>query len=197
MVSVAFAGQRLHDSPPRYVVENGAVFYDFFSSRTVLMNPDLATFKVVALPPHIAGACETASDAFYAKDKGQIYYKGEVIGGADPASFEPFAEYEYAKDAARVFYQGRLLETADADTFKVLRWPREAAGAGSRSWPPRNENWSVYAVDGRHVWDQGRLMPALDGPSFMLLPNKLMKDKNGMYKDGRRIPGLDSATVRP
>jgi hypothetical protein len=195
--SAALAGQCMHGGPPRYVIEDGAISYDFFASRTVLVHPDLATFNEIPLPPHVAGACETASDAFYAKDKSQVYYKGKVIDGADPASLQPFAEFEYARDATRVFYQGRLLKNADPDTFAVLRWPVEAAESGTRFWPPRGEDWSVYAVDGHHVWDQGRLMPMLDAPSFAVLPMKLTKDKNGVYKDGKLIPGLDPATVRP
>jgi hypothetical protein len=52
-------------------------------------------------------------------------------------------------------------------------------------------------VDGHHVWDQGRLMPALHASSFIVLPMKLTEDRNGVYRDGKLVLGLDPATARP
>ena len=120
-----------------------------------------------------------------------------MVGSWLRRRFEPFTEYEYARDAAGVFYRGGLLKHADPDRFGVLRWPRAAAEPGTQFWPPRGENWSVYAVDGHHVWDQGRLMPALHASSFIVLPMKLTEDRNGVYRDGKLVLGLDPATARP
>ncbi|MGB3922027.1 MAG: DKNYY domain-containing protein [Minisyncoccia bacterium] len=56
----------------------------------------------------------------YAKDKNNIYYAcGEILKDADPNSFIDFTD-GYAKDKLTVWYLGELIEGADSATFQPL-----------------------------------------------------------------------------
>jgi len=179
--------------PPHYSIEGGGVLYDFYGAK-IRVDADTETFKAIPLPPHGLGPCESGREQIYGKDNHRVFYEGKVIAGAQPASFQPLAEYQYAKDAAAVFYRGKPLADADPATFKILEWPDETtAGQPGRVYlqRPRGERFSVYAIDSRHVWDQGRLVPGLDAATFTLLPMNYAKDKNGVYQNGRLVPSLD------
>jgi hypothetical protein len=183
--------------PPHYATGDGAVTYDFYGAKTRLAGADPATFKALPRPPHALAPCEHEADEFYGADRGHVFYEGKVVPGADPASFRPLAEYEYGADGSSVFYQGKKLEGADPASFRILLWPREAPGAKPGSVylkRPSGENFSIYAADARHVWEQGRPMPGLDAATFALLPMDYTKDKNGVYRNDRLVPGLDPST---
>jgi hypothetical protein len=172
--------------PPRYSVEGRAVVYDFYGAKTRVTGADAASFNAIPLPRHALGPCEHATDEFYGADRSHVFYQGAAISNADPASFRPLAEYEYGADAKSVFYQGKPLADADPASFRILIWPDEA----SLRRPP-GEKFSIYATDDRHVWEQGRPMPAFDAATFTLLPMSYVKDKNGVYRNDRLVPGLD------
>jgi hypothetical protein len=183
--------------PPRYSIEAGVVAYDFYGAETRLADADPATFKALSQPPHALGPCEHEGDEFYGADRNHVFYKGKVIPGADPASFRPLGEYEYGADQSSVFYQGKKLAGADPASFRILLWPRETPPAKPGSVylrRPPGENFSIYAADARHVWEQDRLMPDRDAATFTLLPMDYTKDKNGVYRNDRLVPGLDPKT---
>jgi hypothetical protein len=174
---------------PHYSIAAGAVVYDFYGAKTRLAEVDAANFKAIPLPQHALGPCEHAEDEFYGADRSHVFYEGGAIPGADPVSFRPLAEYEYSEDGKSVFYRGQILPGADPASFRILIWPDDA----SLKRPP-GEKFSIYAVDARHVWEQGRLMPAFDAATFTLLPMNYVRDKNGVYRNDRLVPGLDPRT---
>lgn len=171
--------------------------YDSYGVKTRLAGADPATFQVIPLPPHLLRPCEHAADEFYGADRDHVFYQASIIGGADPANFRPLAEYEYGEDRNAVFYHGKKLEGADPASFRLLLWPGETApatpGAVFLKRPP-GEEFSIYAVDKRHVWEQGRVMPDRDPATFELLPMNYTKDRNGVYRNDRLVPGLDPKT---
>lgn len=171
--------------PPHYSIAGGAVIYHFYGAKIRVAGAD-GDFKAVPLPAHALGPCEHGDDEFYGADRSHVFYEGAAIAGADPASFRPLAEYEYGEDAKSVFYRGEILPNADPASFRILIWPDDP----SLKRPP-GEKFSIYAVDARHVWEQGRLMPALDAATFTLLPMNYVRDKNGVYRNDRLVPGLD------
>jgi hypothetical protein len=183
--------------PPHYATESGTVTYDFYGAKSRVAGADPATFKTLPVPPHALAPCEHEADEFYGADRRHAFYEGRIIPGADPASFRPLAESEYAEDKEAVFYQGKKLGGADPASFRILLWPREVPptrrGAVYLKRPP-GENFSIYAADARHVWEQDRLMPDRDAATFTLLPMGYAKDKNGVYRNDRLIPGLDPRT---
>jgi hypothetical protein len=173
------------------------VTYDFYGVTTRLAGADRTMFKVMPLPSHPLAPCENEADEFYGADRSHVFYEGKIIAGADPASFRPLAEYEYGADRNSVFYRGEKLAGADPASFRILLWPHETPptkpGSVYLKRPP-GENFSIYAVDARHVWEQDRPMPGRDAATFTLLPMNYTKDKNGVYQNDRLVPGLDPRT---
>ena len=51
-----------------------------------------------------------------AKDRLNVYYHGEVLPNADPATYQPMSNY--AKDKSHVWYCGEIVEGADPETFE-------------------------------------------------------------------------------
>lgn len=171
--------------------------YDFYGAKARLADADPATFKPLPQPPHVLGPCEHKADEIYGADGSHVFYEGRIIPGADSASFRPLAEYEYGADRRAVFYQGKRLEGADPASFRILLWPRETPPANPGTVylkRPPGENFSIYAADARHVWEQGRPMPERDAATFALLPMGYTRDKNGVYRNDRLVPGLDPKT---
>jgi hypothetical protein len=181
-------------APPQYAVEGDVVTYELSDSTIRVTGADPATFKPLAVPPHRLAPCEHAADEFYGADRRHVFYEGKPVVGADPAGFRQLAEYEYGADGNSVFYRGKKLEGADPASFRILLWPREAPpgkpGSVYLKRPP-GEGFSIYAADARHVWEQDRLMPDRDAATFTLLPMNYTKDRNGVYRNDRLVPGLD------
>jgi hypothetical protein len=196
LTRVGLADSCRSGGPPHYEAEKDGVSYDFYGARTPL-GADPTTFKSLRLPAHPLGRCEHAADEFYGADRSHVFYESKMIPGADPASFRPLADYEYGEDRKAVFYQGEKLKGADPASFRTLLWPDETPSPTPGSAYPKRPpgaKFSVYATDARHVWEQGRVMPDFDAATFALLPMGYVRDKNGVYRDDRRVPGLDPRT---
>lgn len=59
----------------------------------------------------------------YSKDKDRVYYRNELIEGADPATIEVLGE-GYAKDKNKVYDDGSALENYEPSTFEKDSWGR-------------------------------------------------------------------------
>ncbi len=136
--------------------------YDFYGAKTPLAGADAANFTAIPLPPHAFGPCEHAEDEFYGADRSHVFYEGEAIPGADPASFRPLAEYEYGEDAKSVFYQGKALAGADPASFRILIWPDEASLKR-----PSGEKFSIYAVRAPPCLGAGPVDATLDAVTIL------------------------------
>ena len=117
-----------------------------------------------------------------------MYYKGELIEGADPETFEVLNEYSFSKDKEHIWYQqfddiGQNimlvhLESADPQTFKVL------------------SPW--YAKDQYNVYSSldysASLIFEADPQTFVTINEYYGKDKNEVYFYGSKIAGANSET---
>ena len=81
-----------------YKIENGNVTYKGYNHRNGKFitedknlngSVDLKTFKELTL--------------FYASDKNNVYYKGEIVEGADPKNFEVI-RMDFGKDGKYMYY---------------------------------------------------------------------------------------------
>ncbi len=63
----------------------------------------------------------------YARDRTQVYLKGDVIAGADPVSFEILKD-GYTRDKNHVFLSKCSLDGADPQTWRLIAeyWSRDA-----------------------------------------------------------------------
>lgn len=77
--------------------------YAYFD--TMRIQADVKTFKV--LNPAVA------------KDKSHVYYFGDIIPDADPATFKPIGNSIYNRDKSHIWCGDELLQDADYETFEV------------------------------------------------------------------------------
>jgi hypothetical protein len=98
----------------------------------------------------------------YARDKNHVYWRGEIISNAEPASFELLAG-RYAKDSEHVYLDLNVVEGADPKTFQKL--------PGKEIWG-RDGNDFYYGQEALHVSDPG---------SFMILNDGWAKDQHCYY----------------
>ena len=77
--------------------------YAYFEDQR--FEADLPTFKVKSME--------------YANDKNHVYYFGDLIPGADPATFKPIGKSCYYRDKSHIWCGRDLLEDADYDSFEV------------------------------------------------------------------------------
>lgn len=64
----------------------------------------------------------TPIDNAYATDKYNVYFKGRIIEGADPGTFE-LIDKGYSRDENHVFLDQYQISMANPQTFELLEWP--------------------------------------------------------------------------
>lgn len=96
----------------RYVGFAAATSGTPFETSIAVDGVDTASFRELESPDR---PCASG----YAKDKSSVFFRGDVISGADGASFKVL-EGGYAVDKASVYFEGRKLGGFDAATFRVL-----------------------------------------------------------------------------
>ena len=121
-----------------------------------------------------------STDSDYEVREDGVYYKSELIEGADPETFEYVgfedvtgARFMYARDKSNVYYHKFLIEDADSDTFEVLG-----------CW---------YAKDTRHIYFEDNIIEVADVNSFEVIENSYAyaKDDTSVYYGGNTIPDVD------
>lgn len=55
----------------------------------------------------------------YGKDLNKVFYKGKLIPGADPNTFE-FIEGAYSKDKSRAYYYGDSIKGSSSKNFRIM-----------------------------------------------------------------------------
>lgn len=125
-----------------------------------------------------------------ARDKNNVYNKGEKLGNIDIASFKYF-DNGIAKDKNRVFYmdERKDIKNADAETFERM----------GESYYFRDKN-NVFALkndysDSNYNWVL-EMSKNIDRSSFDILNTEFGKDKNGVYYFGEKIDGISSNNAK-
>lgn len=125
-----------------------------------------------------------------ARDKNNVYNKGEKLGNIDIASFKYF-DNGIAKDKNRVFYmdERKDIKNADAKTFERM----------GESYYFRDKN-NVFALKNDYSDSNYNLVlemsKNIDRSSFDILNNEFGKDKNGVYHFGEKIDGISSNNAK-
>ena len=125
-----------------------------------------------------------------ARDKNNVYNKGEKLGNIDIASFKYF-DNGIAKDKNRVFYmdERKDIKNADAETFERM----------GESYYFRDKN-NVFALKNDYSDSNYNLVlemsKNIDRSSFDILNNEFGKDKNGVYYFGEKIDGISSNNAK-
>ncbi|QUB97779.1 DKNYY domain-containing protein [Leptotrichia sp. oral taxon 221] len=125
-----------------------------------------------------------------ARDKNNVYNKGEKLGNIDIASFKYFDNW-IAKDKNRVFYmdERKDIKNVDAKTFERM----------GESYYFRDKN-NVFALkndysDSNYNWVL-EMSKNIDRSSFDILNTEFGKDKNGVYYFGEKIDGISSNNAK-
>ena len=125
-----------------------------------------------------------------ARDKNNVYNKGEKLGNIDIASFKYFDNW-IAKDKNRVFYmdERKDIKNADAKTFERME----------ESYYFRDKN-NVFALKNDYSDSNYNLVlemsKNIDRSSFDILNAEFGKDKNGVYYFGEKIDGISSNNAK-
>ena len=125
-----------------------------------------------------------------ARDKNNVYNKGEKLGNIDIASFKYF-DNGIAKDKNRVFYmdERKDIKNADAKTFERM----------GESYYFRDKN-NVFALKNDYPDSSYNLVlemsKNIDRSSFDILNAEFGKDKNGVYHFGEKIDGISSNNAK-
>ena len=125
-----------------------------------------------------------------ARDKNNVYNKGEKLGNIDIASFKYFDNW-IAKDKNRVFYmdERKDIKNADAKTFERME----------ESYYFRDKN-NVFALKNDYPDSNYNLVlemsKNIDRSSFDILNAEFGKDKNGVYYFGEKIDGISSNNAK-
>ena len=125
-----------------------------------------------------------------ARDKNNVYNKGEKLGNIDIASFKYFDNW-IAKDKNRVFYMDdrKDIKNADAKTFERME----------ESYYFRDKN-NVFALKNDYSDSNYNLVlemsKNIDRSSFDILNAEFGKDKNGVYHFGEKIDGISSNNAK-
>ena len=124
-------------------------------------------------------------EEYIARDKNNVYSKGEKLGNIDIKSFKYF-EDGLAKDKNRVFYieDNKDVTGIDAKTFERM----------GESYYFRDKN-NIFALKDYNPYDL-EMLKNIDRNSFNTLSKEIGKDKNGVYYFGEKIDGISSNNAK-
>jgi hypothetical protein len=98
----------------------------------------------------------------YGVDKNFAYCAGSKLNGSDGPTFND-SDPNYAFDKNQAYYPNcRIIEGADGSSFQVIQV-------------------GTYAKDKNHVYRYGIVISGADAPTFQILGDSYMKDKNNVY----------------
>ena len=123
----------------------------------------------------------------YAADVKQVYYKSEIVEGADPKSFAPLnGEWEYGQDNNRVYYHACGTSIRNLDALKHKNMEKGL--------------WDAFHTDGTIVYNP-KLLPMPAGCDFSTIHRveryrDWYADKSRVYYENRLLPGANPQTFR-
>jgi hypothetical protein len=83
---------------------------------------------------------------FFAKDKQNVFYLGEIVEGADNETFTLLGDY-YAKDKNNAYYMKKIINGVDLSTFKTYEHDNSACSC---------------AKDKNHIYQNGKIITPED-----------------------------------
>ena len=124
-------------------------------------------------------------EEYIARDKNNVYSKGEKLGNIDIKSFKYF-EDGLAKDKNRVFYieDNKDVTGVDAKTFERM----------GESYYFRDKN-NIFGLKDYNPYDL-EMLKNIDRNSFNTLSKEIGKDRNGVYYFGEKIDGISSNNAK-
>ncbi len=133
-----------------YTIENDGIFYTEVneaqgSVKRHLKEADFKTFAVL-------------ENEDYGKDKKLVFYKGNRIKGADPATFSFIADL-YAKDKYRAYYAGDSIELSTSSGFRIID--------------------SYYSADDKDIFYTTKPLHVCNAKNFKIFENK---EKQNLYE---------------
>jgi len=175
------------------------------------------TFNRVVTPMPSVDAASlhplNGGDGGYAADIHHVYHCGEILAGADPASFVNISDICW-KDKSKVDWIGRFVTGADPRTFILLKdnsWARDARHAwyyqsvvpikvrDIASFGSINDDWArdskAYYAGSTANTTTGEVIGA-DYSTFRILKGSYARDRKNIYWGARAIKGADLATFK-
>ena len=124
-------------------------------------------------------------EEYIARDKNNVYSKGEKLGNIDIKSFKYF-EDGLAKDKNRVFYieDNKDVTGVDAKTFERM----------GETYYFRDKN-NIFGLKDYNPYNL-EMLKNIDRNSFNTLSKEIGKDKNGVYYFGEKIDGISSNNAK-
>ena len=103
---------------------------------------------------------EPQASYLYTKDEEYVYYRKELVPGADPKTFRAVISgdfyYEYGKDKNSVYWQTKKIEGADPNTFVTIGQQQSYEGCIA----------GRYSKDSKAVYYEDKIIKDADLSSF-------------------------------
>lgn len=206
----ASAESCLEGSSYTYDIASKKMIYSFGSYipgervRVVVSKFDKDSFVLVKHPVNSKFGCgRTLND--YAKDKSRVFYKGEIIHGADPKSFE-LMEFEYSRDKNSIFARNKIItnKTSQFDYLNGAGYATDGAVSFYHDIVIKDKGFEVlgtfseYARSEARVFYMGEALNNVDSSSFEVVGfgDEYTKDKNHVYYKNKIINNADTETFR-
>lgn len=173
----------------------------------IVAQADPGSFELLRLPLFERGPCAGRRVEF-ARDKARVFYRWQVIKGADPQTYA-FIDDIYARDKSAV-YSGAKRLTTRVGSFKTvgdtglyatdgrLHFYRDVVIAGTdfRLLGGEAQSARGYAVTSSKVYHNGQVVAQADAGSFELFKPEvgITRDKRFVFFNDVVLPGADPAT---
>ena len=168
-----------------WAVDSLHVYYldiDVLAEKKAVSVGDYRTFK--------------ALNAFYAIDAKCVYYKNNIVKGADPTSFAVLkGEYHYGQDKHRVYYEAYGSLIRDLNTLQHKNMEEGMCNAfhtdGKTVYNPnlmampkgtdfatihKVERYRDWYADSKHVYYENRLLPRANPKTFEIFPSHYLNE---------------------
>ena len=169
-----------------------------------LPKADVGSFEVLRLPLYERAPCGGRRVEF-AKDKNHVYYRWQVVQGADPQTYA-FIDDHYARDKSAIYAGARRLTTRVANfqakgayaTDGKAHFYRDVVipGRGFRLLGGEADAARGYAASDSRVYHNGQAIARADAKTFELFKPEvgITRDRRFVYFKDAVIPGADPQT---
>lgn len=185
------------NSGGKYEVKDGTVYFTYWTfsfgtQERELQDVDIATFE--------------SMKNWLARDSHHVWYKDQLVEGADPATAEA-DDYPLFHDKRDYYYEGKAIGVADIQSFKVLKCDEDELWAVDKQYvyfdslriddsdPATLELIGTFeAKDKRHIYYFGRILEGADPETYQILDGNYAKDSKHVWFCGDIIEDADVET---